>query len=369
MKVEYIKNDDRVFTIRPFHNPYKRKPFKVKKDSYKRDSRGNAIKTERGFQTQTSELETVVMPGASHHFTASRRRDNGKLLTGLDIEVANPYCDETYFADEKFEKVLKDKKTAKLQYILEHEHGVEFDYYTSNIPAGDLIPKVGQKFWQSPNRFLKLNNDVIFLRMSDPRERVLYYALTARLAGSTPVVALSYSELTENADARYCKWYFLDEEERTATKKSRIEFENTLAFNIETLKRDKKNALVTMIKALELEDARDASLKDDRAYILLNEYVRSSTQSAELFNEYFEMMQSKVTRSQIEAYAEIFDFLTYDIIFKRNGKYEVVIKSPTGERESKLFATKAALAKEFIMDPAFKESVEDLRVSLKSKIE
>lgn len=369
MITDYIKNDSRVFKIKPYLNPYKKSPFKIMRQSFRHDGKGDRMQHPDGkFITEDLQVDAVLAPGVKQQFIVSRRRDNRLLATGLDVMVSNPYQDESYFPDEKFEKLLKGKEKVKLQYILEFEHGVPYDFYTSNIP--DRLPaKNGdRKFFESNQATISLGNDILYLRMSNPIDRLMYYALTARNEGTTPMVALNFAELTENPKAVYCKWYFLDEEERQSVKLSKIERKNKIAFALESIRNSKKSEdLVTIAKVLEIEDARDLNLTPEKAYLLINDYAFSDVKRGDLFLDKFDIYKDKIRKIELEAEAEIFNFVNYGIIGYRNGKYEVQFKDKSGSLESKLFNSKGELARGFILDPAYKEQVDIFRESLKSK--
>lgn len=371
MIADYIKNDNRIFKIRPYLNPYKKSPFKIMRQSVRHDGKGDRMKHPDGrFMTDDMQVDAVLAPGVKQGFVVPRRRDNRMLLTGLDVAITNPYKDETYFVDERFEKILKGKDKVKLQYVLEFEHGVPFDYYTSNIPEGLRPKNEEKKFFQTNQAELKLGNDIHYLRMSNPIDRVMYYALTARSEDSSPMVALNYAELTENPKAVYCKWYFLDEEERQSVKLSKIERKNKIAYALETIRNSKKpEDLATMAKVLEIEDARDLNLSVEKAYLLINDYAASEVSRGDLFLDKFETYKDKIRKVELEAEAEIFNFVNYGIIGYRNGKYEVQFKDKSGSLESKMFNSKGELARGFILDPAYKEQVDIYRESLKSKSE
>lgn len=366
-KKDFIEKDTRTFIIKT--NPNRKSNFKVMRDGYKRDANGKEIKNGNGegFQTQQIEVnDIVIIPGASQIFTPPRRGDNNRLLTGLDVDIENPYKTEEYFPDEKFEKALKGKSRVKLQTVLEYEHGVEFDYYTSDIPSG-LIPKDNRKFFQTKERFLPLGNGITYLKMSNPRDRVMYYALTARHPSVIPTVAASYDELVNGVSTQHCKWYFVDETERENIQISKLQYNNKIAAAIEALADSKnKTAIIDMVKAIGIDGANDQSITAERAYILLDSYAKTDVNAAKLFLDHYEIWKDKVRRPEIEVYAEIFDLKSYDLIRVKNNKYEVILRDKNGNSEIKLFNTKSALAKEFMMDPAYKEYVDDLRSSLKA---
>lgn len=371
MIAEYIKNDTRVFKIKPFLNPHKRTPFKIMRQSLKRDGRGDKMKDVNGrFVTQEMQVDSVLAPGVKHRFTPSRRRDNGQLLTGLDVVVKNEYKDADYYTNEAFEKVLKGKDRVKLQHVLEYEHGVPFDFYTANIPEG-LLPKnvKERRFFELPESSISLGNDVLYLRMNNPRDRVLYYAMTARHKDCNIMVAINRDEISSNPKAAYCMWHFLDEEETQSAKLSSLERKNKIAFAIETIKNSKKkDDIINVAKALEIEDARDLKLSGEKAYILINDYAASAIERGNFFLELFDTYyQDKVRKNELEAFAEIFDFVNYGVVGYRNGKYEVQYKDQSGALASKIFNTKTEFARGFIMDPLYKETVEILRDSLRSK--
>lgn len=371
MIADYIQNDTRVFKIKPYLNPFKKMPYKIMRQAVRHDNKGNRVKLADGrFQTDEMQIDAVVAPGVSQKFIVPRRRDNKMLLTGLDVIVPNPYKDESYFPDERFEKVLKGKDRVKLQYILEFEHGVTFDYYTSNISEGLRKKDTELRFFESPQAYLSLGNDMVYLRMNNPKDRVMYYALTARHEGCKVTVASSLSEISDNPNAAGCKWHFLDEEERQSVKMNKVERANKIAFALETIKMSKKkDDLVTISKVLEIDEARDLKLTPEKAYLLINDYATSDVKRGDLFLEKFEIYQDKIRKVELEAEAEIFNLVNYGIVGYRNGKYEVQFKDKSGALESKLFNTKGELARGFIMDPAYKEQVEIFRESLKSKVD
>ena len=137
-EIKYFRDDERVFVIRP--NPAIKPPFTLKRQSYNKDKDGNVAINEYGVAKTTEHdvNDVVLMPGVVQFFTPPRRKDNNRLLTGLDVMVDNPYIDEPYYTSEWAEKLFKGKSKALLQHLLEYEHGVPFDHYTSLIPEGFL---------------------------------------------------------------------------------------------------------------------------------------------------------------------------------------------------------------------------------------
>lgn len=366
--IGYIPKTHEPFKIKSYSDPHKPGRMKIMSESYKHDENGKRQKRQGndGYLMQQMEIDNfVVVPGAKQIFTPPRRYDNKRLLTGLDVEIDNPYSDMDYYPNEKFEKYLKGKKRVKLQHVLEMEDDVEFDYYTSDIPE-DILPKsIGtRKFWQTQSRFYSLSNGITYLNMDIPSERLIYYAMMARSEKIAPVVARNWEELLELPG---CKWYVVDEEEKQSVILSRTEKENSITYGIETLKRHKKNtALAIMAKALECRDANDSNLSADKAYLILNQTTKSDKEIGNLFLEYFDMWQDNSTRPLIESYAEIFDMVRYQVVMIDNSKYKVKLRDKDGNTEFKLFSSKKDFAQKFLLDPAFQEEVAQVRVQLKA---
>ena len=364
MKEHYIKNDTRIFKIRT--NPAKKSNFKIQKSMYRRDQMGNPItKPNGGYIKDEQEItEIVVMPGVTHVFTPPRNHDNGRLLTGLDVMVANPYKNDESFHAEWAEKIFKGKDEALLQHLLEYEHNVPFDYYTSLIPAG-LLPKENRKFFQTDERFFRLDNSVTIINMANPRDRVLYYALIARDKKINPTVAASYDELINGQNTQNCRWYFIDEEEKQAVKMNKTKMRNKIIAAIEAIAEDKKErSIIDMIKVMGVQEASEQNMTAKRAYIVLNDYVEKGEEYAKLFMDNFEIWKDKIRKAEFEAYADIFDMVLFGLVRIKNGKYEVIVRDKTGNSETKLFPNRTQFAREFILDPAYKETVDDLRSSL-----
>lgn len=359
----YFKNDTRIIRIET--NPNKQVASKFNYRVPRVTAGGDAIRNEAGFVEHTDvELTNAVRVPTTKKTISPCRLPNGRLNTGLDVEVENPYKDEISFRSEIWQKVLKDKPKVLLQHLLEYEHNTEFDYYTSDLPRYTIESARGahSKFFTSSQAMIHLNNNTTILHMNNPIHRVRYYTILAHKA-----IANSYKELEDNFNA---DWYIVDEDEREVIKQSAVQ-KDVYATGALAKLCDTKNgeAVIKMAKALEISEANDKSINEAKAQRLVYEYYKKGEVEYQTYKALFELWNDKVRRPEFNAQAELFDMIRYGLISYKAGKYVVNVKGDDGGiLESKVYNTKLDVVMNFLLDPVQKDIVTRLRTQLESQL-
>lgn len=302
-------------------------------------------------------------PGASVEYTATLRKD-GTLATGLDIIVDNPYDDEIFYPDMFFEKVLKGKKKAKLQHVLEYKHSVRFDYYTNRVSkmqsfSSEKVRRDEVPFFQKPEARISLKDGLMTLDLSNPIKEVNYYTLKAHKK-----IANSLTELMEvNPFATH---YIINEQEVSKIKSEKVRHKNIIGAAMQDLDSHNDESIFDMVKALEIS----SGLKNrDTAYEVLDKYANASDKNYEEFIKMYNMWKEPIHREKFLAYAELYLYLsTPGLIVNRGNTYHW--SQPTeyaGKTEDFTWYSKQQVVDEFLTSPVYQDSVTVLRELYRTK--
>ena len=359
--MDYKKNDNRTIKIEP--NPFRKPRVKIKM-KVKRMSGGQPIMNQSGqalYKEEEPDNLTRV-PGTGKTIGPARKR-SGLLRTGLTHFVTNPYKDEPVYKTEWAERLFKGKDKAKLQHLLEYEFGYSYDYLTDNIPhRTEASDKADKKFFEKPESRILLRDNITFLHLNSPVDRVLYYMLKA-----DPEVANSFADLEEGVNKK-ANWYFADEQEKDEYKLTKIEKEIKAAAALEDLKKV-EGAIQQMAKALDIEEANDRNLTKERSALILYKYYNENKETWERFIEFYEMWQDPARRDYIIAASELFDYVKVGVVSYRNGKYTWTKRGESGKpSENFTRANKNDMIKNFLLDPAYQEEVDMLEEEFQAKI-
>lgn len=343
---EFVTDLNKRFVIKAAAMNIRDGKFTVTKDIY-----GN---------TQYDELNAgtlVQIPKTKRKLTAGIGQ-NGKLATGLDVYVSNPYKDEENLHG-KWKEVLFGKSKALLQHLLEYEHNVEFNYYTNMIGADEAVKKGQEKyFYQTPQSRIALTNGSNILNMRNPIDRVNYYMLL-----SHPAVANSYAEL-EGGTNLQARWYIVDNDEKAKVQVQRKEKSRKLAYMLVTLQDDDEGQpLVDMVKALYLDEARDKSLTPDKAISILEQYGAIS-EGYNLIEEFFNMRKNDDTRKMFEAYVTLTDLITYAIVQYKDGSIVWKKRLDDGSTTTFTRSDRESMVNSFLLNPSHKNDVLDMITQL-----
>lgn len=361
----YIPNDSRIIRIET--NPNKTVPNKYKMKVPEVDATGTPIVNEKKEQVYGEiDVQNIVRIPTTKKTISPSRLSNGRVNTGMDHYVKNPYKDAR-FVNEKWERILKGSEEAKLHHLLEYEHGEEPDFYTADVTRDVVSSRDGsvKKFFASSSQYITLTNNTVILRMDNRLDRVRYYTILAHKA-----IANSYKDLLEGDYNTNYDWYIVDDEERETVKQSRVQKDIFIGSSVTKLFETKNHeAIIKMAKALNLNEANDKSLNGSKAQRIVYEYANSGDANYETYKIYFEMWDNKSNKGQFEAYAELFDFMRYQLVTYRSGKYVLPVRTKEGDiLETKQFNSKDELVNNFILDIVNREQVEYLRNQLKEML-
>jgi hypothetical protein len=356
----YIKNDTRKIRIEP--NPFRTQGNKFKMKTQKL-SGGEPVVNMKGEPvfTETTPEALYRVPGTSKRLSPARLPTNA-LKTGLDHMVLNPYKDLSVYSSE-WESILKGKEYALLQHILEYECDYELNFLTHRIPArATASDKDDKKFFESVESKPRLDGGVTFLHMSNPIHRVNYYTLLAHKA-----VANTYEDLLDggNLDA---EWYIVDEDAKHIREKSKSMRVVEAGAALKELS-DSTGAVINMAKALELSEASDRNLKEDRAWNAVYNYYNKSAKNFNEFIELYKLWKDPVSgREKFVAMADLYDYQNQGLVSYKNGKYTWFKTIPGEPTQSFMFTGKMGFVTEFLLDPAQQDNVEFLRDEYENKI-
>lgn len=343
-------------------NPFRsgRKKFKMRTPKMQNgvpilNSEGKAIMTFQDAQniTRIPGTSTTLAPGLL---------PNGRIATGLDIQVKNPYKEEKVYTQEWGERILKGKDKALLQHILEYKHGVAYDYYTSRIDTDVKKSNSEQVYYEKGESKLIMKDNTAFLDLNNPNDELKYYMLKAH-----PSIANSYAELEDggNLDA---EWYMVDEFEKDQIKVSRIEREVIAGAALKQIMDAGEEISIQFCKALELDEASNQSITKEAAQRAIYEYYNNNEDTYNRFIELFEMWKEPVNRSFVIAAAELYDWIKAGLINYRNGKYSWISPAKEGRSsETFMHPSKRAFIDNFMLDPNHQEEVEMIRNIYESK--
>jgi len=295
------------------------------------------------------------LPGTIVEYCAPLGR-NG-LVTGLDEIVDNPYR-ELEIHRSGWEAVLKNKKIRR-QELLEYKHGKERGFYTGQVSDTIASKAVSEApFYQRSESRVSLNDGVTYFDLNNPIHEANYYMLK-----SHKMVANSFDELSYNPDATH---YIVDEQERSTREASDIRKKNKFGARIEEVMSLNDRTIIDFCKAIDLH-ALSAAPSD--AYATINNYVEASDDNYEQFMSVYELWKDPVSREIFEGYVELFDLISIPgILTSRNNK--VYWSQPAGDggkKEAWEWKSKDQFVRQFLVEPAYQEEVEQLRGQYREK--
>lgn len=282
----------------------------------------------------------------------------GKLLTGLDEYVENPFYKSDKPLPHEFE-FLRDKEKALLQHILEVKHGRPKDFYTSKMwREGDGMRDENLTFFQKFK--MTLNDGSTILNTDNPIDEISYH-----LAKASPFVALSAKPIDKHSKPK-AMYYIADENESEKEKFAKRKAYGSAKAKLEhpefTLSYQKKIA-----KILDLVVGDTDSLSDEKIYLMLDGYLsealvsRHKESNLSKFEEAYDLMLTSDGREMIEAKVLLKDLVNYRILSDNKGTYTWLNKQIVlGQREAE--------AIDFLLDPKKQPERDELERQLKAKL-
>ena len=356
----YIKNNAKTIRIEP--NPFRDMKNKFKMKTH-RVSGGKPVVNQEGkpMFTEITPDSLYRTPGTHRRISPSRTA-NG-VNTGLNHLVTNPYKENTSMIPA-WEAILKGKEKVLLQHILEYECGFEVDYLTHRIQSGAVASdEPNKKFFQTVESKPKLDGGVTFLKLSNPIHRVNYHTCLAHKS-----VANTWDELLNggNEDA---EWFIVDEADKQIREKSRsmkiVEGGAALA----ALNDSDSDAIIQMVKVLELSEGSDRNMTKDKAFNLIFNYWNKDNKSFENFKDMYDLWKDPVSgRPKFIALSELYDYQHQGLVSYKNGKYTWYKIQPGEPAEPFVFNGKLNFITEFLLDPAMQDHVEILQEEYANKI-
>lgn len=359
MDAKYYTNDSRIIKIEP--NPFKKPKQKIKMKVKRMNGTQPIINQEGHVLYKEEEPQNLTrIPGTSKTIVPMRTV-NG-IKTGLDTFVFNPYKTEERYKNEWAERLFKNKDKAKLQHLLEYEFDFEFDYLTHNIP-NEVGPsnKENKKFFERAESRIVLKDNINFFNMANPVHRINFYTLLV-----SDEVANSFADLEDGLNAR-AEWYVSDDHEKEKYKLSKIERETKAAAALEDLKRT-ENSIQQMAKALDIDEANENNLSSSKAARLVYDYYNQNEDAYAKFVEYYDIWKDPARRNFIIASSELFDYVKYNVVQFRNGKYTWHKRNPNGPADTYVRTSKFDMINNFLLDPAFQEETAMIQEEFEAKL-
>lgn len=260
----------------------------------------------------TSKLNYARTPGTKIRICANpSMRKRGRLNTGLDIEVVNPYSQANTFTDPQFERVLKGKDKALLQHILEYKWKKPFNYLTDETTDPLTVTKENL---DKLNPFEKgvyvfeLSQNTHTLDTSTEFGDIMQYVLKAN-----SLIANSFEERNSNTP------YYISHEAEEETVKQTKSLEVDMAISsLVALHKSSPDELITFCKVLDLNYSNANNIK---AYNLIKDYIQKNQSNATFFNRMYGMYENPSTKVEFKARAILRDAYEYGIIVKEGASW------------------------------------------------
>jgi hypothetical protein len=282
----------------------------------------------------------------------------GKLKTGLDEMVENPFKDDP---KEKikagFEPYILGKERVKLQHLLEYKHGVPVDHYTS-LPLKSEVYGIPEKeeglkvpYFQRQGFQVKISDTGLMLDTSKPEDELIYYFLKA---------SDKCASTREAANPMTHEYYIGAENEGEDKVFSKTEVIDKAVAKLVTgeISDDYK---VKISKVLGLAK-KEVSPK--KAHMNLRTYITKETKdqlsNVKKFLSLVESLESPKEREKLEAKALLEDLIAYRIVTSTSDIYEWKSKGIN-------IGMNKASALDYLLNPHKQDEVEELTRELNNK--
>lgn len=289
-------------------------------------------------------------------FRAQYSEKTGKLLTGLNEVVSNPY----YKSDKDIPSdflYVKNLERISLQELLEIKHGVPKGYYTDRAwQPGDGYNEAKLTFFQKFK--FKLNDGSTILDLSKPLDEIAYYMFKAH-----PLVANS-NKLEDKILKPKAEYYVSDKNESIQEKYTKKKQYNDCVTKLEDNKFTPSYQR-KVAKALELFKGDVSTVTDESVYIALDTFLdegyKSKPENLSNFEQVYKLTTSADGRKELEAICLLFDLVSYRIVTDTKGTYTWVAKQI-------VLGQRMAEAIDFLLDPKKQPEKDEMERQLKIKL-
>jgi hypothetical protein len=231
---------------------------------------------------------------------------NGRLKTGLDVSIPNPYFNTTITSTE-FKDALSSEEALR-QHVLEYKHGVPYNHYTS-MPTIDSLSKKDVKdipFFQTAYAVWDLKDGANIFDTDKPKDELAYYAFR-----ESRIISNSYSELV--LDSMYYIAKEAENEERIA---SRSKVKDKAIAKLTILEDRDDDTLVKFVKALNIPMRNVSRIQ---AYNIIREYLDRNAANIKQFEFIYKLWEDTNTRARFNALVLFKDYSDYRLITNSGG--------------------------------------------------
>lgn len=360
-KIEYNRDDSRIIKIEP--NYFRNIASKFKMRSSKLNQTGSPIVGQDGKIVKYNATPEIMyrMPGTTKRIVPARMRTGG-INTGLNVLIRNPYKNSTSLTKE-WEDIFKGKDEVLLQHVLEHDLDYPIDYLTHRIKEGAVDKtRTDIKFFEKPESKPILDGNVTFLNMANELHRINYYTILAHKS-----IANTHEEL-EGGGNPDTEWYIVDEKAKEVRKKSnsiRI-VEGGAALN--ELYNSDSDALIQMVKVLELSEGTDQNIDKDKAFNSIYTYYNAGEDSFNDFIKAYKLWKDPTKRSEFITMSELFDYINKGVVTYKRGAYTWSKRTADKPVENFTFMSKLEFVNDFLLNSQHQSNVELLQEEYDAKI-
>jgi len=341
--MEYVEKKGKVFI--------KTIPRDTVTNVHEFDNRGS-----RGGPGRKMEKTKVGMR-ATDGVMATYNTKTGKLQTGLDVYIENPFkgANPKYHLPSTFPVTMKDADKVLLQHVMEAKHGKPFGFYTDAPPRSGFKKPEDLTFYQSFR--YKWNDGSTVLDMSKAEDELAYYMVIANPKKYAP----SYDAYRNHRHPLATHFIFIEEEQQ-AFELSKRQIKNKAVAFLEDTNNKSPNTLSTFVKCLKKQIGNVSPIQ---AYTLLDDFINQPTNkkvsNAELFVDLYNKFKEAKGKEEIIALALLQDLIFYKVVSARQDVYTWVSTNQIiGHRESE--------AVEYLCDPNKKPEIEQLKAELEIKL-
>ena len=252
-------------------------------------------------------------------YRALKSASTGKLKTGLDVIVDNPYKEHSKENIKPgFEPYLLNKNEVKLQHLLEYKHNVDVNYYTDSAPNevaykhGDTDETLSLPYFQQRETKATITDTGLVLDLDKPEDEIKYYFLKA---------SSKCAPSREKARAGIHEFYIgfeNEDEEQTYNKSQLVDKAIYMLMNPEFTDQDK----LRLAKYLDLV-SRDTSPK--RVHTVLRTYIvekhKDQSTRVKKFINTINSLETPESRERFNATVILNDLVNYYIVTVKQGIY------------------------------------------------
>lgn len=299
--------------------------------------------------------KTKVGTRTGNVYRPLKSASTGKLKTGLDVLVDNPYkTDVKEKIKPGFEPYLYEKEKVKLQYLLEYKHGVAVNYYSDLAPVKEVAGKDDTDktpLFQTEKFKVKISDKGLLLNTDTPFEELVYYFLKAsskcapNLASANPNEHEFYiGQENESEEKLFNKMQLIDKAVSTL-----VDSDFTDEYKIKICK----------VFKLAKKD-----ITGTKAHMVLRNYltegVKDQKERVNLFLDTVKSLETPLGKEKLEAKALLEDLINYRVISSTGDIYKWKNRDIT-------IGTNKVAAVEFLLNPLKQEEVMELERELKEK--